>query len=342
MSATLLVETTRALPGATGAVENAHFGAIAVTNSQGKLLFRAGDENYPTFTRSTLKPFQALPLLRSDGHLRLGLDSGDLAVICSSHSGEQCHLERVSNLLHKIGASEGDLRCGAHAPLFYSTLGTPLPAHAQWNQLHNNCSGKHAGFLAWCHLHGAALETYLDPDHALQGEIRAVLGELTGLDEERVQAGVDGCSAPNYRLPLSAIARLYARLAARPGRQRDADDARLELLFDAMTQHPELVAGQGRQDLTYMSMRAGDWVSKAGADGVQAFASRKLGLGVAVKIADGSARALHAAFVETLSQLGLLDESERARLANWHKPPIRNYRGIETGRVRAAFTLERG
>jgi L-asparaginase II len=339
MSAVALVETTRALPDAQGTVENVHYGAIAVVDTSGRVRYSAGNPEQVSFTRSALKPFQALPFLRARGHEHFALTPPELALLCSSHSGEEHHVSGVARLLARIGCSESDLRCGAHVPLYYAAVGATPPADASWNQLHNNCSGKHSGFLAWCCLLHASRADYLDPGHPLQVAIRGCVGELTGTAEDAMPCGIDGCSAPNYALPLARLAHLYARLARDAHAARDGEA--LGVLFDAMTGHPDLVSGEGRTDLAYMRVGRGDWVTKAGADGVQAFGSRSAGLGVALKIWDGTPRALHAAFVSTLRQLGLLEGRDTALLAAWSDPLIRNHRGLVTGQVRANFRLER-
>ena len=162
-----LVETTRG-----GHVENIHFGSVAVVDTAGKLLWYAGDPEFPTFTRSALKPFQALPFILSDGPSRFGLTRDELALLCASHSGEERHLAGVRSILGKIGLDESHLECGCATPLYYEAVGQPAPQDRPWTPLHHNCSGKHSGFLAWCVLHGAPTADYVNPDHPLQREVR--------------------------------------------------------------------------------------------------------------------------------------------------------------------------
>jgi len=333
-----LVETTRGVDPALATVENVHFGAIAVVDVAGKLVQFAGDPYFMTYTRSALKPFQALPLIEDDGLARLGLEAADLALFCASHSGEPCHTERVGRILAQLGLSEADLQCGCHVPTYYATVGEKPPANARFTQLHHNCSGKHAGMLAWCRLHGVSHQHYLAHDHPLQARIRGALAPVFGLDAGRFAEGIDGCSAPNFAMPLASLAHFYARLA------QGANDTNPEAfgsIFDAMTTYPELVSGVGRTDLAYMSGAPRDWISKAGADGVQVVASRSHGLGIAIKIADGAPRALHTAMVATLEALGLATEASRAKTEPWREPMIRNYRGVAVGAVRARICLER-
>ncbi|HJV54126.1 MAG TPA: asparaginase [Noviherbaspirillum sp.] len=326
-----LAEVTRG-----GQIESLHVGAVAVVNARGELLYRAGDPHFLTFTRSTLKPFQALPFLRDGGPAHFGFDSREIALMCASHSGEPMHVDTVQAMLRKAGCDEHHLRCGCHVPIHYAAE-EQRPALACFNQLHNNCSGKHAGFLAYCVQHGQPLDSYIEPAHALQRAIRENVAQVAGIPQADLKAGIDGCSAPNYALPLSRLAFAYARLA-----QGSADPefgGLMAPLFDAMTGHPELVSGSGRIDLAFMQAGPGDWVAKGGAEAVQAIGIRSAGLGIALKVADGNPRALYPAAVAVLQQLGLLGAVESTPLALWLRPQLRNLRGLHTGEVRATVRL---
>jgi L-asparaginase II len=331
-----LVETTRAIDtnqGRKESVENIHFGNIAVVDRSGKLLASAGDPNFITFSRSTIKPFQATPFINDHGVDDLKLTEQEIALMCSSHSGESFHLEGVASLLRKAESTIDDLQCGCHAPYFYAINDQRPPRDSVWNASHNNCSGKHSGFLAWCQLHGAKKDSYLDPDHPLQQAIRKNLAIWTDTKQEQFMFGTDGCSAPNYALPLRALALSYARLADAKG----GDTAKT--LFAAMTNNPDYVSGTGRNDLAFMNMAPKDWVAKIGADGVQLIGIRSKGLGIAVKIADGNQRAVIAASIEVLRQLQLAPGLEDSPLATWLTPSIKNVRGIITGQARPCFQL---
>ncbi|MGB3428058.1 MAG: asparaginase, partial [Burkholderiaceae bacterium] len=183
---------------------------------------------------------------------------------------------------------------------------------------------------AYCRMHGHPFETYLEPGHPLQQRIRTTVARFG--NGEGLAWGIDGCSAPNCAMPLKRLAQTYARIAT-------GDTPELAALFFAMTRHPDLVSGTRRMDLAIMQTGGGDWVSKAGADGMQAIGVRSKGLGIAIRIADGNPRALHAATVAALEQLGVLDDPSGTPLAIYDCPPIRNYRGIETGGVVPVFKL---
>lgn len=335
-----LVATSRGYPETGYPVENIHFGSIAVVDVAGRLLYSSGDPDAMVFTRSALKPFQALPFMLADGPARCGFTLDELALLCASHSGEEKHLAGVQSILGKIGLDETHLECGCATPLYYDAVGLPPPAGRRWRSVHHNCSGKHSGFLAWCRLHDVPTAGYVEPDHPLQQAIRTTLAEAVQMNEENLPTGIDGCSAPNYAMPLARLAHLYARLA-QGGRDARLGSA-LGDLFDAMTKRPDLVSGEARTDLAWMTAGRGDWVAKIGADAVQAIGVRSAGIGIAIKVADGAVRALHPSTFSALEQLGLLDAQRRELLEPWRAPAILNARGTPAGEVRAVFTLQQG
>lgn len=315
-------------------VESSHVGAVAVVDTRGTLLYYPGDVHYPVFTRSTLKPFQAAPFVRAGGIERFGLSGSETALLCASHSAQPMHLDVVRSMLEKFGCDESQLRCGCHEPIYEGPDAAPPP----YNQLHNNCSGKHAGFLGYCVQHCLPLDTYLDMNHSLQQAVRTSVAHFSGMAESELVSGIDGCSAPNYALPLERLAYAYARLA-----QGQADAAygdTLVRLFDAMTTYPAMVSGTGRFDLAAMQAAPGDWVTKGGAEGVQAIGIRSAGIGIALKVADGNARALYPAALSVLSQLGLFDSAAATPLADWAQPALTNLRGLRVGEVRSCVRLQ--
>lgn len=319
------------------ATDSIHYGSVAVVDGRGRILFAAGDPLFVTMTRSALKPLQAVPLVAAEGVERFGFSSEQVALLCASHSGEPRHVAGVADMLRRAGCQPSDLQCGVHPPLFYAARDELPPPGVAFTPLQHNCSGKHSGMLAYCRHCGLPTETYLAFDHPLQLAIRQAVAHLTGVAEPNLVAGIDGCSAPNYAVPLSSLAVAYARLAG-------AEDVRYGqaplALAEAMSAHPEMVSGERRNDLTLMRAGRGDWVTKVGAEGVQAIGVRSRGWGIAVKVADGNARGLHPTTVAVLDQLGLLDDVARGELSAWREPAIRNYRGIVTGKVEPVVALE--
>jgi L-asparaginase II len=309
-----------------------------VVDRDGRLLYAAGDANYLTTTRSTLKPLQSLPFAAAGGIARFGLSSPQVALLCASHSGEPRHVAAAAEILRRADCVPDQLLCGVHPPLFYTANDELPPAGVRFSPLQHNCSGKHSGMLAYCRQHGVPFASYVAFDHPLQVAIRHAVARFTGVGEAALVGGVDGCSAPNYAVPLSRLAYAYARLAtAGDDEHYGAGPA---MLASAMIDHPEMVSGERRSDLALARAGGGDWLTKVGAEGVQAIGVRSKGWGIAIKVVDGNARGLHPATVSVLDQLGLLDATQQVELNSWREPPIRNYRGLVTGRVEPVIRLE--
>ena len=332
MSFIPLIEHTRG-----NLAEVIHAGAIAVVDTRGKLIASAGDAHALTFTRSTLKPFQALPFLQSGGPQHFAFTPPQVALLCASHNGEAMHVEQIDSMLQKIGTTYHTLQCGCHVPLRFSYGGQAAPADLQYDERHNNCSGKHTGFVAQCLQHGLPLENHLDAAHPLQVAIRAQVARVAQCAESDLVAGIDGCSAPNYALPLAKLAFIFARLGS--GAHDSELGEHFELLRSAMVAHPEMVSGTGRNDLDFMRAGRGDWITKIGADGVQTIASKSRQQAIAIKLISGHMPALYAAAVVTLEQLGWLDDAQRGTLKPWGEQILRSARGNPVGEIRAAFKL---
>lgn len=328
-----LIQLTRG-----GTPECLHFGAVAVVNSNGALQAFAGDPHLVTFTRSTLKALQALPFVEAGGPSQFGFTQAENALLCASHNGEAMHVYATNSMLEKAGHTYKSLRCGCHVPLQFSYFDRGAPEGGVYTEAHNNCSGKHAGFVAYCVQHGLPLDDYTAPEHPLQQAIARDVARVVGMDVQDMPIGIDGCSAPNFAMPLSKLARGYARLAS--GDLDPEFGESFALLSEAMTTHPEMVSGTGRNDLDFMRVGRGDWVSKVGADGVQVVGSKSRGEAFALKIIDGNKPALFAASVEVMDQLGWLDDAQRAALNPWRAREIRNARGLLVGERLPVFKLE--
>ena len=321
-----------------GYPENVFYGSVAVVDRSGKLIASVGDVDAPIFTRSALKPLQALPLVANPRFAEYGLTAKEIALLCSSHNGEAIHAETAERLLAKIGLTDADLQCGNHAPYWYKWNNQRPEEGKRWSSYFHNCSGKHSGMLLQAKLLAASTKTYLEPENAVQQLILEAVAYATGAANPAAMPwGTDGCSAPNFAVPLKGLAHAFAWLS------RSEDDARYgsapRKLFEAMAAHPEMVSGEGRNDLALSTAGRGDWATKVGADGVQTLASRSRGIGIAAKLSNGNGDALMVAFCAVLEQLNMLDASARDILAPWAGQSIKSVRGIEVGRLQPHLRL---
>jgi L-asparaginase II len=325
----ILVEITRG-----DLVESVHHGAIAIADAGGKLVFALGDVERPIYPRSSLKPVQALPLVESGAADAFGLGDEELALACASHSGEPMHTTRVAAWLERIGCNAHDLACGAHPVRYEPVWEEMIRAGRAPTPIHNNCSGKHTGFLSVARHWDIATKGYEHHDHPVQQAVAKALRELSG--ESELPWGVDGCTAPNFALPLAAFARALAKLAdprSLPAPRASA----ARRLVRAMIAHPELVSGTGRACAILMRACGGRAALKTGAEGYFACIVPEAGLGIALKIDDGAARGAETAIAAILDKLGLLGRDKAAREILC--APVLNTRGRVVGERRAAPAL---
>lgn len=288
-----------------------------------------GDPAAIIYPRSSCKMVQALPLLESGAADAAGLGPEQLALACASHNGAALHVEKVGGWLSGMDLGESDLRCGCHKPWDKDESRRLTCSDHAPNQLHNNCSGKHAGFLTWTKHAGAGPE-YVEIDHPLQQAIRQVTAEVSG--EDIAGVGIDGCSAPNLAGSITGLARSMAAFAQPDASARGRGMARL---VDAMRAHPDLVAGEGRACTELMRATGGRVAVKTGAEAVYIAIIPEKKLGVAVKIEDGGTRASEAAITALLVHLGVLDAGHPI-VGKLLTNPMKNWRGIEVGGLRLA------
>ena len=326
----VLVETTRGV-----LVECRHRGAAVAVDVGGRIVHAWGDVDRPVFARSAAKPLQALPLIETGAADAFGLSDAEIALAAASHSGESRHTDRIAAWLNRLGLGPADLECGAHAPMNEATATALIRAGTTFSALHNNCSGKHTGFLATAVHRGEPTAGYIHPDHPVQRRVTAILAEMGDFDAARAPTGADGCGIPVIGLSLTALARGMARMAA-PAGLPAARAAACRRIVDAMTGHPVLIAGSARFDTAVMEAGNGAFAVKAGAEGVHVAILPKAGLGIALKIDDGGGRASEVALANLLDRLVVLDPAIRSVLASWCERPIHNWAGRQTGVIRAA------
>ncbi len=317
-----------------GLLESVHRGHAVVVHSGGDIMAEWGDSDATVFPRSSCKMLQALPLIESGAADAAGLGDEHLALACASHQGALIHAERVEAWLGDLDLGEGDLRCGSQVPGDKAERDRLRRAGEPACQLHNNCSGKHAGFLTLSkHLGGGA--EYVELDHPAQKAVKAAHEDMT--DETSPGHGIDGCSAPNHASSLRGLAYAMARMAD-PAGLGNAREKAARRLVGAMKAHPLLVAGEGRACSEMMAAMPGPTVIKTGAEAVFVAILPEQRLGVALKIEDGTTRASECAVAAILARLGVADPAHPL-IAKRLNPPQKNRRGLVTGEIRPAQGL---
>jgi L-asparaginase II len=320
-------------------VESVHRGAVAVSDAAGRMLLEIGDVAQPVFPRSAVKAIQALPLVESGAADALGFGDRELALACASHRGEAAHVELARSMLGSAGFDEEALECGAHWPSHDATValarsgGTPTA-------LHNNCSGKHSGFLCTCRHIGLAHRGYVAFEHPYQATIREVMEHVTDAAHDAGNSAIDGCSIPTYAIPIRNLALGFAKMAT--GERLPAARAKAaKRLFSACMAEPFFVSGSDAADLLLMQAAPGRVFVKTGAEGVYCAAVPELGLGIALKCDDGAGRAAETMVAAVLARLLKSDEALSARLGELARPAILSRKGAPVGGLQPTEALTR-
>ena len=326
MSDPVLVEVTRGR-----VVESRHRGAVAVCDADGSVVFALGDLDVPVFPRSAVKAIQALPLIESGAADAFGFGMRELALAQASHSGEAVHVATATRMLAAAGLDEADLECGVHPPMNPAAAAELIRSGQAPSQLHNNCSGKHSGFLAVARHLGVDPRGYVEVRHPVQQAVHEALESVTGAAHDHAHCGTDGCSIPTYAVPLDALARGFACIGSGQGLSAGRAAAARHL-FEAAVAEPYLVAGEARFDTDVMRLLGHEAQIKAGAEGCHCAALPRLGFGIAVECDDGGGRGAEALMAAVLARLF---PQHAEALRRWTNAPIPTRRGVPVGEVRA-------
>lgn len=323
----VIIEVTRG-----PVVESRHEGIAAVVKADGTVVEAWGDIDAAILPRSANKPIQAMAFVESGAVERFGLGDEHIALSCASHSGETRHVETVRAWLARIGLSEADLECGAHAPRLQSSIEALARANTMPTAAFNNCSGKHSGFLSTAVHYGEPTQGYIKYDHPVQRRLRETMTDLCGLDANSFPHGTDGCGIPTLATPLRSLAQAMASMAD-PSRLSSKRADAAHRIRKAMNAEPFMVAGTGRFCTRINEAAPGVIQVKTGAEGVFCGMLPTLGLGVALKVWDGAGRAAEVAMAALLDHLGVLPAAQREEVLH---PPIRNVVGLLVGEMRPA------
>lgn len=323
----ILVEITRG-----GFVESRHRGACAVVDATGNVLRVWGDVDALVYPRSALKPLQALALIETGAADRFELSDQEIALACASHNSETFHVERVTAWLARVGLTVDDLECGVGESISLDVTKAMSRADESFSRAHNNCSGKHAGFLSTALHMGEPTQGYILPDHPVQQRVTRAIEDMTGVDLSTAPCGADGCGIPVFAFALQALARGMARMMADDlGAARTAAARRVRT---AMAACPQCVAGTKRFDTRVMEACNGEVLVKGGAEGVHIAMIPARGLGIALKVDDGTIRASELAMGCVLDGMGLLNPTARAQIADLIEMPVLNTLGARVGEMR--------
>jgi len=313
-------------------LESFHRGVICVVDRDGKLIYEQGDIHQLCYPRSALKFFQQIPLISSGAADAFRFTEEELAVMCGSHNGEAEHLRVVNSILNKIGLDSSALLCGAQYPSDRRSANALIAAGKKPEAIHNNCSGKHAGFLAYSLFLGADIKEYLKPNHPTQIEIRRIVAQFHSMDATKMQVALDGCSAPIYAIPVYEQALAYMRLS-HPDFADEATSTACLRLIQAARKHPFLIAGSGRYCSDLIQQCESQLIGKTGAEGIYSLSFHQEILGACIKIDDGKMLPQYNVAQKLVEQSGLFSQEQLAPLQPYLSSTIRNFNKWETGRI---------
>ncbi len=326
----VLVEAVRG-----DAVESVHRGYLAVVDAHGRVVMSVGDVDRPVFPRSGIKPIQALALIETGAAKAFGLGHGTIALACASHNGEVTHTEIVGNWLQRIGCTPDDLVCGPSLPWTDAAKAALIESGIEPSALHDNCSGKHTGFLTIAKHLDHPILGYNRGDHPVQQRVIGIVEQMTGMDLFDAPKGMDGCGIPTIAVPLGNLALAMARMGD-PHDQPEVRQKACGRIRTAMAMEPYLVAGKDRFCTRVIDALGQAALVKTGAEGIYCATLTELGLGVAIKIDDGARRAAEAVMMRLLMKLNVIDDRAMGRLLNLLEPPIFSRSGEVIGVIRPA------
>ena len=328
----ILLHYTRA-----GHVENIHRGDIVAVNCDGEIIHSVGNANLPMFWRSAAKPFQALPFVKNGGLEKYNISEEELAVLVSSHSGEENHVKLVRGILNKLGVDENVLDCGILRPVNGKAYKKLLLAGEPITAVHNQCSGKHSQIIALAIMLGVPVEGYIRPEHPAQKLIFKHVAMASKMPEDKLEIGIDGCGVPVFYLPLYNMALAYARLSTPELGDWGEYEIAATKIRDAMSKFPQVVSGTGRIDCAVPEITQGRIIAKIGADAVYCLCVKNENLGISFKIEDGSFAAITPMVIAVLKKFDLLTKSETEELEKKFPPILKNHRGEIIGTIEAVF-----
>ncbi len=336
MSNPILVEVSRG-----DVLESFHRGIICIVDKDNKVVYSTGDIKQVCYPRSALKFFQQIPLLTSGAVEHFGFDEKEIALFCGSHNGEHDHVDTVNGILRKIGLDENALQCGPQMPTLREDQFELIKSNQHPRKIHNNCSGKHAGFLAYCIYRNWPIDNYIDIQHPLHCEILDVISDFHEYPKDKIKAGIDGCSAPIFAFPVFNQAVAYKNLVY-PERFDERVQKACHLMVDSIVKYPEMIAGKKRYCTDLMRLSEGKLIGKTGADGVYSIGIRQLNYGICIKVDDGKMGPQYNIAQSVIEQLGILSDNANKLLRHYVHFENKNFGGLVTGETTVSDSVKLG
>lgn len=336
MSNPILVETYRA-----GVLESFQRGVVCVVDKDGKIIYSEGDVQQICYPRSALKLIQVMPMLESGAAEHFDFTLEEIAIMCGSHNGEPEHQRVVNSILSKIGLDKDKLFCGPQYPTDREESNRLICNHEKPHHIHNNCSGKHAGFLAYCVYKGWPVENYISPEHPAQQQVLQTVEEIYEYPKEKMVTALDGCSAPIFSMPVYNQAVGYKNLVY-PVKFSEKRQKACAAIIEAVTQYPYMVAGRGRYCTDMMQVCAPRIIGKTGAEGVFCLGLPGEKIGVAIKIDDGKQHAQYHVAQRFIEATGMFTPEQLAPLNNYARQEIKNFNKFTTGEIKTRNGLFKG
>lgn len=299
-------------------IESLHYGFICVVNSSGKILYHLGDYNTKIFFRSSAKPIQAIPLIKSGAAKAFNLSKKEIAIACASHTGQKKHQETIKSILNKLDLDEANLHCGITKPSNAEEYKNLVSEGNSPSATHCSCSGKHSSMLALAKFRGYDIGSYEKTGSPVQQEILQTIAEFTNEDVNSIPFGTDGCGVPVYLLPIYKIALSYAKFSENSENPASSYYYPCRTIFESMVSFPEMVAGDKEFCTELMQVTKGKLIGKLGSEAVYCLGVKEGNLGICIKIIDGNSRALYPIVIQILKELDILDEAEFSKLKHWY------------------------
>lgn len=322
-----------------GYVESIHYGYICVVDSTGKIIKEIGDSSTKIYFRSSAKPIQAVMAVESGAADHFRFTKKEISIMCSSHSGQMMHQDTVSEMLNKIGEEANVLKCGTMIPYNQEEAKRLYINKEEPSVLHCSCSAKHTGMITLAKYRNHPIENYNKIEHPVQQEILDTVSYFADYNKEDIVVGVDGCGAPIYLLPIYNIALSYARMMNAANDKNSKYHKSCKRIVEAMTEYPEMVAGDKEFCTELMIGASGKLIGKVGSEAVYCVGIKGKGIGICVKIVDGNERAVYPVVMQVLKELNILDNDELDWLKKWDRIELRNNLNEVIGEITSSFQL---